>query len=150
MFHFMGSASDIIRAAAMQGLGNLSLAYPKLLLRVEYRTALLEALRSNYRLTKAKLLNFLINYLNQNATKPPTEESTSSRGPSDQQLAGATANLGDAGICSSIVQTLLEAIIECILSEPLDIQSLCLQLIGLVLEQGHVNPLEVGPLCIPA
>ncbi|KAJ9067298.1 Sister chromatid cohesion protein 2, variant 2 [Entomophthora muscae] len=145
MFHFMGSKKIPIRAAAVQGLGHLCIAFPKLLLREELRASLLEALASDDKAVKSKLLGFLINYLNHDPTKLSIENIVSSQTPSDKQLSGSSDNLSDAGICSSIVQNLLPSIVECILTDEFEIQWQGLQFIGLVLEQGHINPV----MCLP-
>ncbi|KAI0220125.1 Sister chromatid cohesion protein 2 [Massospora cicadina] len=132
-------------AAALQGLGDLAISYPKLFLRKAYRDWLVSILASDDIELKRRLLEALENYLNQEPSDLAPEGSSLKPKGDLAGLACDSEDLREASICSSIVQTLLPAINQSILSDPTFVQLKGLQVVGLVLDQGHINPV----LCVP-
>ncbi|TPX61707.1 hypothetical protein PhCBS80983_g00973 [Powellomyces hirtus] len=150
LLFFVGpQMSEGTKSLSLGALGNMFIAYPRLMLRTDAR-ALMDIIFSGESMTlKVALLKAFGEYLHiEQARDLEKKKSTevAEAGVDIKVLIGNADEMGDAGISSSIMQTYLNGILSCMLTSNQQLTHSAFDLVELVIEQGLVHPL----LCMPA
>ncbi|KAJ3153127.1 Sister chromatid cohesion protein 2 [Geranomyces variabilis] len=143
--------SDATKSISLGSLGNLFIAYPRLMLRTDSRALMDMIFASDSTALKISLLRAFGDYLHTEHAREANKKKQEEAQPADagvdiKVLIGNADEMGDAGISSSIMQTYLAGILLCLLDKSQQMTRTALDLIELILEQGLVHPL----LCMPA
>ncbi|KAJ3174527.1 Sister chromatid cohesion protein 2 [Geranomyces variabilis] len=143
--------SDATKSMSLGSLGNLFIAYPRLMLRTDSRALMDMIFASDSTTLKISLLRAFGDYLHTEHAREAKKKKEEEAQPADagvdiKVLIGNADEMGDAGISSSIMQTYLAGILLCLLDKSQQMTRTALDLIELIVEQGLVHPL----LCMPA
>ncbi|KAJ3009123.1 Sister chromatid cohesion protein 2 [Thoreauomyces humboldtii] len=139
---------DATKSMSLSALGNLFIAYPRLMLRND-SSALIDSVFRGPATLKITLIKTFVEYLHGEQARDAEKKKAIKTESSDidiQVLIGNADEMGDAGISSSIMQTYLPQILETILSPSNQLTLAAFDLVELIIEQGLVHPL----LCMPA
>ncbi|TPX64064.1 hypothetical protein SpCBS45565_g06149 [Spizellomyces sp. 'palustris'] len=144
---FLGPRSeDGTKAIALTALGHLFMAYPRLMLRDDVRSVMNVVFAGQSILLKVNLLKAFLDFLKNEQQKDGEKKENALHEHVDiEVLIGNAEEMAEAGISSSVMQTYLDRMLDCLLSSNLQLMRVAFEVIELILEQGLAHPL----LCMP-
>ncbi|ORY01377.1 hypothetical protein K493DRAFT_405563 [Basidiobolus meristosporus CBS 931.73] len=137
-----------ILIVAIQSLGYIYMAQPKLMLAESSQQLMGDIFASNSIELKTQLLKVYLDFLLAEQKKSELLEKEHDKdAPVDiKVLVGNAEELGEAGVSSSLMQCYLDKILDCMLSEQNTLRQLALDVVSQIIQQGLVHPLK----CVPA
>ncbi|KZP01340.1 hypothetical protein CALVIDRAFT_492971 [Calocera viscosa TUFC12733] len=150
---YQNQCNDKISTAALQCLGIMFKAYPRLLTHDSTLTLMDTVLSSNDVEARGRVLKILQDFLASEATKRAEEEreykKTGKRTEVDMdELIGSANTFADSGIASTVIQRYLGHILDGALSAHLHTQRFSVDILGYTIRQGLAHPLRCLPVLI--
>ncbi|KNC96023.1 uncharacterized protein SPPG_08618 [Spizellomyces punctatus DAOM BR117] len=146
LFFLEPRSEEGTKAIALTALGHLFMAYPRLMLRDDVRSVMNVVFAGQSILLKVNLLKVFLDFLKNEQQKDAQKKDNAVHEHIDiKVLIGNAEEMAEAGISSSVMQTYLDRMLDCLLSSNLQLMRVAFEVTELILEQGLVHPL----LCMP-
>nr|XP_040566817.1 nipped-B-like protein [Lepeophtheirus salmonis] len=148
MFYFMRHESTDIQTATLQALGNLCVRHFNFMLTTKLKNLYVDILKEDFYDTKHKvvILNNLENYLCEEENRMISQDKhwlENCKKENLKEMRDVTS-----GMASTVIQVYLKYILNSVIHPALEARRAALRVIGLVLAQGLVNPVQIVPYLI--
>ncbi|KAJ3017032.1 UNVERIFIED_CONTAM: Sister chromatid cohesion protein 2 [Siphonaria sp. JEL0065] len=145
------TSSPELKAIALQALGNLFIAHPRLMIKSDSQVLMNNIFQTGLISHRIELIKIFVDFLKTEQIRMMNEEiakkaaTVNSKTVDIKVLIGNADEMADAGVSSAVMQMYLNYILEGLMSVDITLSTTAFDAICIIIEQGLAHPL----LCVP-